>query len=400
MEARSIDMTSSGSIVVVGSADPYDVRLFSGTTRSMTLALEAALDDVVVIRKPRPSWFAFARKAVLRLTRGKVDLHLSRRLAKRHAATLRSEIAAANPRAVVSIANSALTAELGQWFPVIHVSDTTFDLMRTFYATFSRLGAASLASGEAIEQAAISSSRFTTVSSPWAARSVCDHYAKPVESVRTISWGCNIPHVPASDVAPDPEADQPCRLLFIGLDWERKGGDIVLETAAILRAAGFACHFDLVGALPDAAISAPNVTLHGLLKKSDPAQFEKLLGLLRGASILFLPTRQDCTPMVFAEANALGVPALASDVGGVSGVITHGENGVLLPSEASAADFAQAIAALWEDRPRYLAMRKTARAAYDERLNWSAWAKGMAAMIAELTRQSTADHSVFPNTHQ
>jgi len=350
----------------------------------MTLALEGALDNVVVIRKPRPSWFAFARKVILRLTSGKVDLHLSRRLAKRHAAALRSEVAAANPRAVISIANSALTGELGQWFPVIHVSDTTFNLMRTFYASFSRLAAVSLASGEAIEQAAIGNSAVTTVSSPWAARSVCDHYGKPALAVRTISWGCNIPHIPASNVAPDPQADQPCRLLFIGLDWERKGGDIVLETAAILHDRGFACYFDLVGAVPDVAVSAPNVTLHGLLKKSDPAQFEKLLGLLRSASVLFLPTRQDCTPMVFAEANALGVPALASDVGGVSGVIAHGENGLLLSGDATAADFADAIITLWEDRPRYLAMRKTARAAYDERLNWSAWAKRMAEMIDQL----------------
>lgn len=354
----------------------------------MTLALEDALDDVIVIRNPRPIWFAFARKLVLRLTSGKVDLHLSRRLAKRHAAALRSEIAAANPRAVISIANSAITAELGQWFPVIHVSDTTFDLMRTFYATFSRLGAASLASGEAIERAAISNSCFTTVSSPWAARSVCDHYGKPSADVRTISWGCNIPDIPVADVAPDPQTDQPCRLLFIGLDWERKGGDIVVETAAILHDAGFSCYFDLVGALPEAAVEASNITLHGLLKKSDPAQFDKLLGLLRGASILFLPTRQDCTPMVFAEANALGVPALASDVGGVSGVITHGENGLLLPTGATATDFAKAIIALWDDRPRYLAMRKTARAAYDDRLNWRAWAKGMAQMIGELPQQT------------
>ena len=377
-------MISSGSVVVVGSADPYDVRLFSGTTRSMTLALEGALDNVVVIRKPRPSWFAFARKVILRLTSGKVDLHLSRRLAKRHAVDLRSEIAAANPRVVVSIANSALTAELGQWFSVIHVSDTTFDLMRTFYASFTRLGERCLTSGEAIEAAAIANSAYTTVSSPWAAASVRDHYCKPEALVRSLSWGCNMAHVSRDDVAPPPREGDPCRLLFIGLDWERKGGDIVLETAAILHDRGFACHFDLVGAVPDVAVSAPNVTLHGLLKKSDPVQFDKLLGLLRGASILYLPTRQDCTPMVFAEANALGVPALASDVGGVSGVITHGENGLLLSGDATAADFADSIITLWGDRPRYLAMRKTARAAYDERLNWSAWAKGIAEMIDQL----------------
>jgi len=65
-------------------------------------------------------------------------------------------------------------------------------------------------------------------------------------------------------------------------------------------------------------------------------------------------------------------------------VITHGENGLLLSGDATAADFADAIITLWEDRPRYLAMRKTARAAYDERLNWSAWAKRMAEMIDQL----------------
>lgn len=381
-------MTSSGSIVIIGSADPYDVRVFSGTTRSMTLALEAALVDVVVIRNPRPRWFAPMRKIVLRLTGGKLDLFLSQRLARQHARRLRAQIEAANPRAVISIANSAITAELGRWFPVVHVSDTTFALMRSFYASFVRLGKTSLAAGEAIEQEAIRNSVFTTVSSPWAAHSVCHDYGKSADAVRTLSWGCNIPEMPITDVAPDPLPDAPCRLLFIGLDWQRKGGDIVVETAAKLYEAGFQCHFDFIGATPAQAVRLPNVTMHGLLRKSDPAEFARLIELLRSASILFLPTRQDCTPMVFAEANALGVPALASDVGGVSGVITNGENGLLLPADAGAAEFAQAIVGLWQDRARYLAMRKSARSAYDNRLNWRAWANGMAAMIDEIPRRN------------
>lgn len=381
-------MTSSGSIVIVGSADPYDVRVFSGTTRSMTLALEAALQDVKVVRTPRPRWFAPMRKIVLRLTGGRVDLFLSQTLARRHAARLRTEISAANPRVVISIANSAITAELGRWFPVIHVSDTTFSLMRSFYASFVRLGPASLAAGEAIEQAAISNSVFTTVSSPWAANSVCQDYGKPPQAVKILSWGCNIPEVPVNDVAPDPLPSARCRLLFIGLDWQRKGGDIVLETATRLHDAGFDCQFDIVGAKPAHSVNLPNVTMHGLLRKSDPGEFARLIDLLRSASILFLPTRQDCTPMVFAEANALGVPALASDVGGVSGVISDGENGLLLPADAGAAEFADAIVDLWQDWPRYLAMRKSARYAYDNRLNWRAWANGMAAMIDEIGERS------------
>lgn len=381
-------MTSSGTIVIVGSADPYDVRVFSGTTRSMTLALESYLENVYVVRNPRPAWFAPARKLILKVTRGRIDIFLSRWLARRHAARLREQIATARPKAVISIANSALTAELGRWFPVVHVSDTTFSLMRTFYASFVRLGAGSLAQGEAIERDAIGNSLFTTVSSPWAARSVCEHYGKPADAVKTVSWGCNIPDVPLSQIAPPPQPGSACRLLFMGLDWQRKGGDIVLDTAKLLHERGFDCHFDLVGASPERMVSLPNVTVHGLLRKSDASEFDRLIDLIRNASILFLPTRQDCTPMVFAEANALGVPALASDVGGVSGVITHGENGILLGNDADAGAFADAIISLWTDWPRYLAMRQSARNTYDNRLNWAAWAKTMAHLIDEATASS------------
>ena len=378
------EMKEIGPVVVVGSANPHDVRVFSGTTRSMTLALEQAIQGLVVVDTPRPAWFAPTRRILLRLTSGKIDILLSRKLAMLHARALKNEIAAAKPRAVISIANSALTSELGKWFPVIHVSDTTFNLMETFYATFKKLGTRCLKSGEAIERAAITNSKYATVSSPWAANSIIDHYGKPPENVRTISWGCNIPAIPFSEVAPDPELGAPCRLLFIGLDWERKGGDIVLETAALLNADGFDCRFDLIGGLPAVHEPVPGVTLHGLLKKSEPVEFARLMKLLRDASILFLPTRQDCTPMVFAEANALGVPALASDVGGVSGVIEDGQNGLVLPMDATARDFGDAIKALWHDRPRYLAMRKTSRQAYDDRLNWAAWADGMINLVETL----------------
>jgi glycosyltransferase involved in cell wall biosynthesis len=372
------------SIVVVGAGDPYDVRLFSGTTRSMALALADRFSSVAVIRKPRPFWFGLARRIILRLSSGRLDLNLSQRLAARHAQRIGAEIAQARPQAVVCVASSALAAELGRQFPVIHVSDTTFELMRTFYASFTRLGPTCLRSGEAIEAAAIGNSAFTTVSSPWAAESVMTHYGKPASQVRSLSWGCNMAHVPYADVVPAPTEGAPCRLLFIGLDWQRKGGDIVLETAQKLHEAGFACHFDMIGALPPAPVALPNVTFHGRLDKSVPEQMRQFLSLLRGASILFLPTRQDCTPMVFAEANAFGIPALASDVGGVSGVITHGENGLLLAGSATADDFATAITELWGDRPRYLALRTTARQAYDERLNWQAWANGMANMVKSL----------------
>jgi len=379
------DDRTKGSIVVVGSGDPYDVKLFSGTARSMTLAIERRFGDVAVIRNPRRRGFATFRKIVRRITRGRVDPILWSALARNDARRLKRKIAALRPRAVVSIANSVLTAELGREFPVIHVSDTTFALMVEFYDSFRSLDSRTARAGEAIEQAAIRHAAAVTVSSPWAARSVREHYGKPAEAVHVAAWGCNIPHVGAEAVPPDPAAGGTCRLLFIGLDWTRKGGDIVLDTARRLAAAGFDFQIDIVGARPPDAVDLPQIKVHGLLRKSDPAQNAVLIGLLAEASLLFLPTRQDCTPMVFAEANASGVPAIASDVGGVNGVIAHGENGLLLPADAGGAEFAAAIMRLWADWPAYLALRASSRKAYEERLNWDAWSARLAAVVDGIT---------------
>lgn len=400
MPASDPDLAKAGDerpIVVIGSGDPYDVRLFSGTTRSMTLAIERRFRNVIVIRNPRKPLFALFRKIVRRATLGRIDPIIWPWLSRIAALGLARRIAPLQPRVVISIANSGVTAELAKHLPVIQISDTTFALMRDFYDSFKRLGPRAARMGEAIEQASITHSTAISVSSPWAAKSVCEHYGKPSEAVHVASWGCNFPAVEDDQLVTDPDAGSVCRLLFVGLDWQRKGGDIVLDTARIFAKRQFDFQIDLVGARPSGDVDVPQVKVHGLLRKSEPAENAKLIELFRNASLLFLPTRQDCTPMVFAEANAYSVPAVSSDVGGVGGVITSGENGLLLPGVADAEAFALAIMGLWRDWPRYLALRKTSRKAYLERLNWDAWSKQIAAMIDGLAEGGASDPDSVPN---
>jgi glycosyltransferase involved in cell wall biosynthesis len=88
--------------------------------------------------------------------------------------------------------------------------------------------------------------------------------------------------------------------------------------------------------------------------------------------------------MVFAEANAYGTPALTRDVGGVADVVRDGANGVVLPENAVAADFAAVIESLWNDPDRYAGLRESARQEYENRLNWDVWAREIAAVIDKL----------------
>jgi glycosyltransferase involved in cell wall biosynthesis len=61
---------------------------------------------------------------------------------------------------------------------------------------------------------------------------------------------------------------------------------------------------------------------------------EELLAEMERASLLVLPTFEDNCPMVVLEAMAVGLPVIASRVGGVPDLITDGETGMLFDPSA------------------------------------------------------------------
>lgn len=280
-----------------------------------------------------------------------------------------------------------MAAELALDWPVINVTDTTFALMRNFYENFARLDEGTGRIAERYERDSIQRAVHTTFSSRWGADSAVRDYGAAPERVSAISWGCNLPDVAAEDVLAF-ETAAPCRLLFLGADWPRKGGDAACEAARLLHERGVPVVLDIVGSGPPGGVpDVPYLKGHGFLSKADPAQFAALRAMIQRSAFLFLPTRQDCTPMVFAEANAYGTPVVSRAVGGVADVVRDGENGYTLPENATPAEFADLIERVWRDPNAYLSLRRAARATYEQRLNWSAWADAVAAVIEELEDQ-------------
>ena len=121
------------------------------------------------------------------------------------------------------------------------------------------------------------------------------------------------------------------------------------------------------------------------MNKNIPEQRARLQRLYLDSDFFLLPTRADCTPIVLSEANAFGLPALATDVGGVSDIIRDGENGFVLPLEAGGKEYAAAIAAAFANRENYRALRHKSRNAYEERLNWDAWGRAVNQLLDRIT---------------
>ena len=96
--------------------------------------------------------------------------------------------------------------------------------------------------------------------------------------------------------------------------------------------------------------------------------------LLGGFSLFVLPSIAEGTPVTLLEAMASELPVVASDVGGIPEVVTHGVNGTLVPA-GDAEALAQALAAYVRDPQRAAAHGRAARARIEQHYS-------MAAMLA------------------
>lgn len=191
--------------------------------------------------------------------------------------------------------------------------------------------------------------------SEWAARSLRDDYSVAAERITVLPPGVDLDDWRVEDRG---EAAGPLRVLFVGSDFERKGGPIVLDALA-----------DLPGATLDVVTgsevaSRADVHVQGALEPNSPA----LRARFAEADLLVLPSRGECFPFVLQEAAAAGLPAVAADVGAVSEIVIPGRSGLLVPPTDAGA-LREAIAQLADDPARRRALGAGARALAEERFD-------------------------------
>jgi glycosyltransferase involved in cell wall biosynthesis len=164
------------------------------------------------------------------------------------------------------------------------------------------------------------------------------------------------------------EADPTARILFVGGDFRRKGGEVLLQSAAVMQekwAVDIATNEPTISG----ANGIPNVQIHRGLKAGTP----ELLALYRKANIFVLPTLGDCSPWAILEAMAMRLPVIATSVGGIPELVIHGETGLLIPPDSSEALIA-AVRELGRDPKRRhvmgIAARKRVEKYFDSAQNY------------------------------
>ena len=170
----------------------------------------------------------------------------------------------------------------------------------------------------------------------WAAYSLVADYGVPLEKIDVIPPGVDLNLFRPSLLGKHSER---LRILFVGGQFERKGGPELLEAA---RSLGDNVELDIVTGSDVPVIPAGvRARIHRGLKP----QSEGLVALYRAADIFVLPSRGDCMPQAVIEAIACGLPVVATRVGAIPEMVTDGVNGYLVPAREPRA-LAEAIGAL------------------------------------------------------
>ena len=267
--------------------------------------------------------------------------------------------------------------------PIIYLSDITFELYNGYYP--SNFDQQQIEWISNIESTAISKSSKIVYPSDWAAQSAIDDYDAETTKVKVIPFGANLDDPPAAEeVSLSRKNTSSCRLLFIGKDWERKGGEIAFQTLISLHRMGVDAELIVLGSVPPAKIKHEKLTVIPFLDKNDPIQRQQFRELFLQSNFLIFPTRAECFGIVNCEANAFGLPVITTNVGGLPTIIKQGKNGYMLPPSASGDDFAKLIAEIFYDRARYEQLVCSSREEYDRRLNWNVWAQSIHNLIVDM----------------
>jgi len=382
-------------LIVAGGDDPSDDHTWSGTPKSLIAELRRRGHLVTVAGplSPLETCQVRAKRWFYRYVRDKRYIPSRDPIAVgARQDALNAMVRAAGPAGAVIALDAGDTAILRCDAPLIFVHDATWHDLLDFYPRYDRrrLAPETIAGGHELTRMALANCDRVIYSSNWAAASARANYGLNSSKIRVHPFGANLTTVPTAEAVRCSivrRGQGVCRLLFVGVDWWRKGGDIAIAVTRALVASGIPAELYVVGSDPPAGAD-PVVRAHGFLDRKNKIQAAELTSLFAEADFLLLPSRADCSPIVLSEAAANGLPVVSTAVGGIPEIMGEGSWGQLFAPNAPAADYAAWIARTFADRALYEFMARRARQEYENRLSWEAFGQMLVAEIEALRPRS------------
>lgn len=318
-------------VAVTSIADPTSRRTWSGVPYGVLRGLQALGVEAVPVQVAPPTTVGNAACRVIAATSTDPAIRRDRPLAREtvrysHLYTRQAS------RRLRRIGPIDAVVQMGLGYEVHHPQVMTFEDMTIAQAVTHKFGfwadlnSATVAHRRDQQRRNYHRVRACGALTQWAADSIIEDYGVDSERVHVVGGGANIE---PQTTPPGPEDDKwhHPMFLFVGGDWKRKNGPVILQAFARVREEFPSAELHLVGGHPP--VTAPGVTDHGLLPLGDPQAQTRLKDLMMRATCLLLPSAVEPGGLIHLDAASFGVASIGTTVGGAIDMV--GDAGYLVP---------------------------------------------------------------------
>ena len=230
--------------------------------------------------------------------------------------------------------------------------------------------------------------------------SIIQDYGLPPERVISVGGGVNFAPLPPLGQAPQAPGRPGPVILFIGKEFQRKGGDLLLQAFAQVRQAYPQARLTL--------LTEGQPTLPPSLQPPSPAAFDAdllqqgihlvaptwdrlaIAALYQQADIFVLPSREETWGDVLLEAMAYSLPCIGVTGDAMSEIILHDITGLVVPADPIA--LAGALQQLLSDPARRVQMGQAARQRVEAEYTWDGVVQKMLPHLQRLALAEAKSH--------
>jgi glycosyltransferase involved in cell wall biosynthesis len=153
------------------------------------------------------------------------------------------------------------------------------------------------------------------------------------------------------------------RILFVGVDWERKGGPELAAAFKIVQQRHPNARLTIVGCSPQ--LELRNCEIVGRVP------IEQMKNYYAQASVFCMPTRLEPFGIVFVESLLNKIPIVATNLGALPDIVENGKSGYLVEPN-NAAELARALGELLSNAEKCSRFGEYGYRAVLERYSWDA----------------------------
>ena len=163
--------------------------------------------------------------------------------------------------------------------------------------------------------------------SSYGADSIARDFSYPREKIFPIGAGASIQFPEMKDTSIERYAR--ANILFIGRDWERKGGPLVHQAFLLLKKKIPHATLTIVGPTVQ-PVFGDGIIFKGFLRKNKFFERRKIKKLYLEASLFCTPSVCETWGLVYVEAAASGLPIVGTDEWAMPDIVVSGKTGLLI----------------------------------------------------------------------